>query len=138
MPDPEMTSCPMAGRLPLERRINPAQSACALKHRVWNVRAGLMSDALHAPGVVEYQLGALAKFIFLNGGAQDEGYRAIIAGGANIWHMHYAPNNQALCDGDLVPMDYAPDYHYYVSDIAACGRSAVRTRPNNANSTALW
>jgi Xaa-Pro aminopeptidase len=70
-----------------------------------------------APGVVEYQLGALAKFIFLNGGAQDEGYRAIIAGGSNIWHMHYSANNQALRDGDLVLMDYAPDYRYYVSDI---------------------
>jgi Xaa-Pro aminopeptidase len=70
-----------------------------------------------APGVVEYQLGGLAKFIFLNGGAQGEGYRAIIAGGANIWHMHYSANNQVLIDGDLVLMDYAPDYRYYTSDI---------------------
>lgn len=70
-----------------------------------------------APGVMEYQLAALAQFIFLHGGAQGEGYRAIVAGGANIWHMHYSANNCPLADGDLVLMDYAPDYHYYTSDI---------------------
>ena len=70
-----------------------------------------------APGVMEYQLAALAQFIFLGGGAQGEGYRAIVAGGPNIWHMHYSANDQALRDGDLVLMDYAPDYRYYTSDI---------------------
>jgi Xaa-Pro aminopeptidase len=69
------------------------------------------------PGVIEYQLAALAQYIFLNGGAQGEGYRAIVAGGANIWYGHYSANDQALVDGDLVLMDYAPDYHYYTSDI---------------------
>jgi Xaa-Pro aminopeptidase len=69
------------------------------------------------PGVTEYQLAALAQFIFLNGGAQGEGYRAIVAGGANIWYGHYSANDQALADGDLVLMDYAPDYCYYTSDI---------------------
>jgi Xaa-Pro aminopeptidase len=70
-----------------------------------------------APGVMEYQLAALAQFIFLNGGAQGEGYRAIVAGGPNIWYGHYSANDQALVDGDLVLMDYAPDYRYYTSDI---------------------
>lgn len=70
-----------------------------------------------APGVMEYQLAALAQFVFLNGGAQGEGYRAIVAGGANIWYGHYSANDQALVGGDLVLMDYAPDYRYYTSDI---------------------
>ncbi len=70
-----------------------------------------------APGVMEYQLAALAQFIFLNGGAQGEGYRAIVAGGTNIWYGHYSANDQALVSGDLVLMDYAPDYRYYTSDI---------------------
>jgi Xaa-Pro aminopeptidase len=69
------------------------------------------------PGVMEYQLAALAQFVFLNGGAQGEGYRAIVAGGANIWYGHHSAIDQALVDGDLVLMDYAPDYHYYTSDI---------------------
>jgi Xaa-Pro aminopeptidase len=32
--------------------------------------------------------------------------------------MHYYRNRDTLKDGDLVLMDYAPDYGYYVSDIA--------------------
>ena len=31
--------------------------------------------------------------------------------------MHYFRNTSTLKDGDLVLMDYAPDYRYYVSDI---------------------
>jgi Xaa-Pro aminopeptidase len=31
--------------------------------------------------------------------------------------MHYVRNTATLKDGDLVLMDYAPDYRYYVSDI---------------------
>jgi len=31
--------------------------------------------------------------------------------------MHYFRNTTTLKDGDLVLMDYAPDYRYYVSDI---------------------
>src|SRR5207248_9145056 len=40
------------------------------------------------------------------------------SGRANIWNMNYYRNNSELKDGDLVLMDYAPDYGCYVSDIA--------------------
>ena len=71
------------------------------------------------PGVFEYQLDAAARYIFLNGGARLEGYRSITAAGtANIWNMHYYRNTAALKDGDLVLMDFAPEYGYYTSDIA--------------------
>lgn len=69
------------------------------------------------PGVMEYQLGAIADYIYLVNGARGAGYRAIIAGGANAWHGHYFRNNCALLDGDLVLMDYAPDCGGYTSDI---------------------
>lgn len=69
------------------------------------------------PGVMEYQLGAVADLIFLAGGAGGSGYRAIIAGGENIWYPHYFTNDRPLRDGDLVLMDYAPDYGYYTCDI---------------------
>jgi len=69
------------------------------------------------PGVLEYQLGALANYIYLVNGAQGEGYRPIIAGGENIWHIHYFSNNCSLQDGDFVLMDVAPECSYYTSDI---------------------
>lgn len=69
------------------------------------------------PGVMEYQLAAAAEYVYLVNGARGGGYRPIIAGGENIWNIHYYRNNCALEDGELVLMDYAPDYGNYTSDI---------------------
>jgi Xaa-Pro aminopeptidase len=69
------------------------------------------------PGVTEYQLDAAARYVFLVNDARLEGYRSITASGTeNINNMHYFRNTSTLKDGDLVLMDYAPDYRYYVSD----------------------
>lgn len=69
-------------------------------------------------GLYEYQLDAAARYIFLAGGARLEGYRSITAAGtANIWNGHYYRNNAQLKDGELVLMDFAPDYSYYTSDV---------------------
>ena len=71
------------------------------------------------PGVSEYELDAAARYVFLVNGARLEAYRSITASGTdNIWNPHYYRNNAKLSAGDLVLMDYAPDYHYYTSDIA--------------------
>jgi Xaa-Pro aminopeptidase len=70
------------------------------------------------PGAWEYQLEAAARYVFAANGARLDGYRAITASGtANIWNGHYYRNDSQLRDGDLVLMDYAPDYRCYVSDI---------------------
>jgi Xaa-Pro aminopeptidase len=70
------------------------------------------------PGVYEYQLDAAARYVFLVHGARLEAYRSITASGTeNIANMHYFRNTAQLRDGDLVLMDYAPDYRYYVSDV---------------------
>jgi len=70
------------------------------------------------PGVYEYQLDAAARYVFLVNGARLDGYRSITASGIdNINTGHYFRNTRKLESGDLVLMDYAPDYRYYVSDI---------------------
>jgi Xaa-Pro aminopeptidase len=70
------------------------------------------------PGVTEYQLDAAARYVFLLNDARLEGYRSITASGTeNINNMHYFRNTSTLRDGDLVLMDFAPDYPYYTSDI---------------------
>jgi Xaa-Pro aminopeptidase len=69
------------------------------------------------PGIFEYQLAALANYIYNLNGAKGAGYRPIIAGGENIWHVHYALSNCRLRDGDLILMDVAPECNYYTSDI---------------------
>lgn len=70
------------------------------------------------PGLYEYHLDAAARYVFLVNGAKLEGYRSITAAGTpNIWNMHYYRNMAPLNDGDLVLLDFAPDYRYYTSDV---------------------
>jgi Xaa-Pro aminopeptidase len=87
-------------------------------------RAGhLSAEAVRAamrvtrPGVMEYQLGALANYLFTMAGAQGEGYQPIIAGGENTWYGHYSRLTAPLKSGDLVLMDIAPECNHYTSDI---------------------
>lgn len=70
-----------------------------------------------APGIYEYQLGAAAKYVFTLHGAMGDAYPAIIGGGSNAYLGHYFHKTDRLVDGDLVLMDYAPDYKYYASDV---------------------
>ena len=70
-------------------------------------------------GYWEYQLDGVARYVFLINGSKMEAYRSITASGIkNIKNGHYFRNNSQLKNGDLVLMDYAPDFRYYVSDIA--------------------
>jgi Xaa-Pro aminopeptidase len=69
------------------------------------------------PGVLEYQLDAAAKYMFYLHGSRGDGYASIIGGGSNAYLGHYFRKTDKLKDGDLVLMDYAPDYHYYTSDV---------------------
>jgi Xaa-Pro aminopeptidase len=69
------------------------------------------------PGLMEYQLDAVTRYVFLVNGARFEGYPSITAGGMNAWMGHYNRNDSPLRDGDLLLLDYAPDYRYYTSDV---------------------
>jgi len=69
-------------------------------------------------GLYEYELSAAARYIYLVNGSKLDGYHSITASG--IWNIadgHYYFNSSQLKDGDMVLMDYAPDYGYYVTDI---------------------
>ncbi|RRQ48369.1 aminopeptidase P family protein [Maribacter algicola] len=70
-----------------------------------------------APGIYEYQLDAAAKYVFHLHGARGDGYASIIEGGTNAYMGHYFHKTDVLEEGDLVLMDYAPDYRYYTSDV---------------------
>ena len=90
----------------------------------WMVKAGGVTASavnlamqMTKAGIYEYQIGAVAEGVFLAAGATRGGYRPIIACGKNIWNAHYFRNDCRLSDGELVIMDYAPDLHYYTSDI---------------------
>lgn len=102
-----------------EMRIAKSPKEIELIRRASELAGLALMEAMRGtkPGVYEYQLDAAARYVFLVNGARNEGYNSITAGGTNAWMGHYSQNSSPLKDGDLVLMDYAPDYHYYTSDV---------------------
>ncbi len=102
-----------------ELRLRKSSQEIALLRRAGRLSALGVVEAMRSthPGVMEYQLDAVMRYLYLAHGSRDVAYRAIIAGGANAWYGHYLANDAELLDGDLLLVDCAPDYHYYTSDI---------------------
>lgn len=100
-------------------RLVKSPAEIAVMRRAGQLTGQAVAQAMRCagPGVVEYELGAVADYLFLLAGARGGGYRPIIAGGDNAWYPHYYRNNARLQAGDLILMDYAPDLDYYTSDI---------------------
>ncbi len=96
---------------------SPAEAVVMRAAAKLTVEATAAAMRATRPGVTEFQLAAVANYVFEVNGAQGAGYRPIIGTGPNIWMMHYWRNNAACRDGDLVLFDYAPDYNNYTSDI---------------------
>jgi Xaa-Pro aminopeptidase len=69
------------------------------------------------PGLFEYELDGMAKYIYHINGAQGDAYYSLIANGPNAYMPHYHEKKDKLKDGDLLLMDYSPDFKYYMSDI---------------------
>lgn len=69
------------------------------------------------PGTSEYELDAMAKYIYYRNGAQGDAYYSLVASGRNAWFPHYNAGKRLMKDGDFLLMDYAPDVGYYMSDV---------------------
>jgi Xaa-Pro aminopeptidase len=69
------------------------------------------------PGLYEYELDAMAKYVFYRNGAQGEAYYSLIASATNAWYPHYNAGKRRMQDGDFLLMDFAPDVGYYMSDV---------------------
>jgi Xaa-Pro aminopeptidase len=50
-------------------------------------------------------------------GAQGDAYFPVVASGPNSNYTHYRANRRRIEAGDLIVMDYAPDFQYEVVDI---------------------
>jgi len=97
-----------------------SQNEIALIRRASQLAGLGMIEAIKStePGVWEYQLDGVARYVYLINGSRLEAYRSITASGTkNISNGHYYRNDSQLKSGDMVLMDYAPDFRYYVSDI---------------------
>ena len=69
------------------------------------------------PGQYEYEINALGRFVHVRNGAQGAAYYALVASDRNAYMPHYHTGSRQMRDGDFLLMDFAPDYHYYQSDV---------------------
>jgi Xaa-Pro aminopeptidase len=124
---------PVADLSPVLHRLRLVKSASELHLlRVAGRLSALgVTEAMRCtrPGMLEHELAAVAGFLFTAGGARGEGYRAIVAAGANAWFPHYGRLDGVLGRNDLVLMDYAPDVAYYTSDIGRMWPASGRFNP---------
>jgi Xaa-Pro aminopeptidase len=115
------------------REIKSAREIALIRQATDAAGLGIMEAMRDArPGLREYELQAAAEYVFKQHGAQGAAYFALIATGTNTLYSHYHKGTAVLADGDLVQYDYAPDLHYYVSDVTrvfpANGRFSARQR----------
>jgi Xaa-Pro aminopeptidase len=100
------------------RRVKDAQEIARVREASRIGALGIM-EAMRStrPGVLEYQIAAAAEFIFKWNGAMGPAYFPIVGSGPNSCALHYHDNRRKMEAGDIVVMDFAPEYQYYGSDI---------------------
>ncbi len=100
-------------------RLIKSEREIALIRRATDLSGLAIMEAMRStePGLMEYELDGLAKFIFYRNGAQADAYYSLIAAGTNAWNAHYHAGADRMEDGELLLMDFAPDVGHYVADV---------------------
>jgi Xaa-Pro aminopeptidase len=103
-----------------------AQVTAATEAAVQGIAEAMKSTE---PGMYEFQIAAVARYVFSRLGAGPDAYAAIVGAGLNGCILHYNANNSQVKDGDLIVMDYGATVHGYATDV-------TRTFPANGKFTA--
>ena len=100
------------------RRIKDTQEVELLR-MAGRIGALGLSEAIRSsePGMFEYQVAAVAEFIFSLNGSAGPAFYPIVGSGPNSCIPHYDRNSRRMATGDVVVFDFGPDYRYYQSDI---------------------
>lgn len=100
-------------------RVNKTPREIAMVREATRISGlGLMEGMRAArPGMREHEVEAVADWVFKSHGSQGVAYFALVAAGKNAIYPHYHGGAAELKSDDLVLFDYAPDFHYYSSDV---------------------
>jgi Xaa-Pro aminopeptidase len=100
-------------------RLIKSQREIALIRKATRLSGLALMESMRStvPGISEYELDAVAKYVYYLNGAQGDAYFSLIASGANAYIPHYTSGKRKMLDGDFLLMDYAPDVGYYMSDV---------------------
>ena len=106
---------------PILNRMREIKSAeeLAVIDRATRIGGEAIIEAMRSTesGLAEYEIDGAATFFFVRHGAQGEAYRDIVASGPGAMNPHHRAGDRVMRDGELVLMDYCPDYGYYRCDI---------------------
>jgi Xaa-Pro aminopeptidase len=112
------------------RRLKSPREIALVREATRIAGLGLMEGMrAAAPGMYEYEVAAVADYVFGRHGARGFGYFPLVAAGSNAHYPHYHGGSSRLGADDLVLFDYAPDYRYYTSDVTRMFPASGRFSP---------
>ena len=76
------------------------------------------------PGMFEYEIEAVLRYVCRKNGSPRHGYAPIVASGANATVLHYTTNDSRIEDGHLLLIDAGTEFGYFTGDV-------TRTFPAN-------
>lgn len=100
------------------RRLKTGEEIDALR-RASRVGALAMMEAVRSsrPGQGEWELEAVMSFVHRREGAAGPAYHGIVGCGPNALVLHYSEDKRTMMPGEMLLLDYAPEFDHYVSDI---------------------
>jgi Xaa-Pro aminopeptidase len=100
------------------RRIKTPEEIVVLR-RASEIGSLAMIEAIRSSraGLGEWQLDALMSFVHRREGSAGAAYQAIIGSGPNALILHYSAVARRMQAGEMLLIDYAPEYEHYLSDI---------------------
>jgi len=100
------------------RAIKSAVDVEGMRRAVGVSREGHIAAMRHArPGMHEYEIQAIAEYVFTSRGAQYPAYPSIVAGGPNATVLHYNANRRRVNDDELVLIDAGAEVDCYCGDL---------------------
>jgi Xaa-Pro aminopeptidase len=69
------------------------------------------------PGMYEYEIEAVLRYVFRKNGSPRHGYAPIVASGANATVLHYTANDRRIEDGELLLIDAGAEFGYFTGDV---------------------
>ena len=100
------------------RRIKTPEEIVALRNASRAGCAGMV-EAIRStrPGLGEWDIESVMTFVHRLEGAAGPAYQAIVGSGRNSLALHYSASTRTMQAGDILLIDYAPEYDHYTSDI---------------------
>jgi Xaa-Pro aminopeptidase len=100
------------------RRVKTAEEVGAIR-RASQAGSVAMIEAMRStrPGLGEWEIDALMSFVHRREGADGPAYHAIVGSGPNSLALHYSASSRVMNAGEVLLIDYAPEFDHYTSDI---------------------